>query len=153
MDIASRLRLHASTWSSRSRASAAILMMLVSGCGLLETARVNVAIRNNTDAPALVQMVEFDFATGEFGAPLGDAITIPAGKTAQLQVRIPAADEWALRINDIPGVTSIGLADVEQHLSGQGPIEYSITVDDDGLSTMVSRGGGAAGETSAPAPN
>jgi hypothetical protein len=98
-------------------------------------------------------MVEFDFITGEFGAPLGNATTIPPGKSARLQVPIPTAEQWALRINDLPGVTSMGLADVERGLPGEGPLGYSISVDNDGLSTSVSRGDVEAGETSAPVPN
>jgi hypothetical protein len=141
-----------SVWPSR--AAAAILAALLSGCALAETARLHVAIRNNTDAPALVQMVAFDFVTGEFGAPLGDAMSIPAGKSARLQVPIPAAGQWALRINDLPAVTSLGWADAERGLPGGGPLNYSISVDDDGgLSTMTTRGNVEAGETSAPVPN
>lgn len=136
-----------------SQVSAVILAVLLSGCGLLETARLHISIRNNTDAPALVQMVEFDFTTGEFGAPLGNATTIPAGKTARLQVPIPTVEHWALRINDLPGVTSMGLADAERGLPGDGSLAYSTTVDEGGLSTSVSRGDAVAGETSAPAPN
>lgn len=133
-----------------SRVSAAILTVLLSGCGVLETAGLQVAVRNNTDAPALVQMVRFDFVTGSFGAPLGDAITIPARASAKLKVPIPSVEHWALRINDIPGVTSLGLAEAERAVTGDGPLSYSISVDDDGLSTMVSRGAAGAGETSAP---
>jgi hypothetical protein len=136
-----------------SQVSAVILAALLSGCGLVETARLHISIRNNTDAPALVQMVEFDFISGEFGAPLGIATTIPPGKSARLQVSIPTAEQWALRINDLPGVTSMGLADTERGLSGDGPLVYSTTVDDGGLSTSVSRGDTQAGETSAPGPN
>lgn len=135
------------------RASIAILAVLLSGCGLFETDRLQVAIRNNTDAPALVQMVRFDFPTGTFGAALGDAVTIPAGERATLKVPIPTANDWALRINDLPGVTSLGWAEAEGAVTGEGPLKYSISVDVDGLSTSVSRGGGGAGETSAPAPN
>jgi len=91
--------------------------------------------------------------SGEFGAPLGSATTIPPGKSARLQVSIPTAEPWALRINDLPGVTSMGLADMERDLSGDGPLVYSTTVDDGGLSTSVSRGDTQAGETSAPGPN
>ena len=140
------------TSERRPRASIAILTVLLSGCGVLETDRLEVAIRNNTDAPALVQMVKFDFPTGTFGVALGDASTIPAGGRETLKVPIPTAKDWALCINDIPGVTSLGWADAEG-LPGEGPLEYSITVDVDGLSIMVGRGGGEAGETSAPAPN
>jgi hypothetical protein len=135
----------------RSRASIAILTVLLTGCGLLETERLQVAIRNNTDAPALVQMVRFEFPAGTFGAPLGDAMTIPAGERATLKVPIPAAKDWALRINDLPGVTSLGWMEAEDAVTGEGPLTYSITVDVDGLSTSVSRAGGGAGETSAPA--
>ena len=145
------LRMRSSVQSSR--ASIAVLAALLSGCGVLETDRLQVAIRNNTDAPALVQMVRFDFPTGTFGAALGDAVTIPAGERATLKVPIPTAEDWALRINDIPGVTSLGWAAGEGGLSGEGPLMYSITVDVDGLSTMVSRGGDGSGESSAPGPN
>jgi hypothetical protein len=140
-----------SVW--QSRVAAAILAALLSGCALVQPARLHVAIRNNTDAPAFVQMVEFDFATGEFGAPLGDATTIPASKSARLGIAIPAAGPWALRINDLPAVTSLGLADNERSLPGQGPLAYSVSVDDGGLSTTVSRANVEAGETSAPDPN
>jgi hypothetical protein len=134
-----------------SRASVAfILTVLVSGCGVLETARLQVAVRNNTDAPALVQMVKFDFVTGSFGAPLGDAITIPARTSANLKVPIPSVEHWALRINDIPGVTSSGWAEAERAVTGDGPLSYSISVDGNGLSTSVRRSGSGAGETSAP---
>ena len=135
------------------RASIAILTVLLSGCGLLETDRLQVTIRNNTDAPALVQMVRFDFPTGTFGAALGDAVTIATGERATLKVPIPTAKDWALRINDIPGVTSLGWAEAEGGVTGEGPLNYAITVDVDGLSTSVSRGGDEAGETSAPAPD
>lgn len=136
-----------------SRASVAILMVLLSGCGVLDTARLQVAIRNDTDAPALVQMVRFEFTTGTFGAPLGDAMTIPAGASARLRVPIPSVPNWALRINDLPGVTSLGLAEAERGVTGDGPLSYSITVDEGGLSTTVSRGDSVSGETSAPVPN
>jgi hypothetical protein len=137
----------------RPRASIAVLTVLLSGCGLLETDRLQVTIRNNTEAPALVQMVRFDFPTGTFGAALGDAVTIPAGERATLQVPIPTAKDWALRINDLPGVTSLGWTEAEDAVTGEGPLTYSITVDVDGLSTSVSRAGDGAGETSAPAPD
>ena len=137
-----------------SQAAAVILAALLSGCGLLtETARLHITIRNHTDAPALIQMVEFDFVTGEFGASLGDAVNLPAGKSTRLQVPIPAAPQWALRINDIPAVTSLGMTENERGLTGAGPLVYSVSVEDGGLSTTVSRGSTVAGETSAPVPN
>ena len=47
----------------------------------------------------------------------------------------------------------MGFADAGRGLPGEGPLRYSISVADDGLSTNVSRGDTQAGETSAPVPN
>jgi hypothetical protein len=127
-----------------------VLAALLAGCGFLDSPRLAVTIHNGTGAPALVQMVEFDPATGGFGAALGDLVTIPAGKSARLRVRIPATEPWALRINDLPGVTSMGWADDGRTLTGEGPLIYSISVEEGGLSTSASRGDTLGGETSAP---
>lgn len=137
----------------RSPGVALIVLGLLSGCGLLSAPRLHVTIRNQTNVPAQIQMVEFNHATGEFGAALGAVTNVAAGGSARLEVPIPNAEQWALRINDFPAVTSVGLAQNELGLPGQGPLTFSISVQDESLETQVSRGGANAGATTAPAPN
>jgi hypothetical protein len=114
---------------------------------------MQVAIRNHTDGPIQIQLVAFDFVADEPGAALGDALSLAARASTTVQLHIPATPDWALLINDIPGVTSFELADRQSRLPGTGPLAYSIDVDDGGLSIQVSKGGANGGVSAAPAPN
>ena len=135
------------------RAAFVTLMALFTGCGLLSTPRLHVTIFNHTEAPVRVQMVEFDFVSGEFGAALGGARDLAGGERLTVQLPIPGVQNWALQVNGIPGVTSVGLAEAERGIPGEEPLWYVIGVYEGGLETQVTRSAVSGGSTSAPAPD
>jgi hypothetical protein len=133
--------------------TAFVLIAGLAGCSQGTKSGLQVSIRNHNDGPARIQLVEFDFVADEPGAAIGDALSLAAGASTKLELGIPATSDWALLINDIPGVTSLGLAEAQRGLPGPGPLAYTIDVDDGGLSTQVSRGGSNGGSSAEPAPN
>ena len=137
----------------RRRLILVVLLAGLAGCSLGAKPGLQVTIRNHTDAAARIEMVEFDFATGEAGAAIGDPTSLAAGASTRLQLRIPEIRDWALLINDNPGVTSLGLAQAEQGLPGQGALSITVDVRDGGLEIQTDRGQLNGGVTEDPAPN
>lgn len=130
-----------------------VLAVASGGCGLMPSmgSGIELIVKNHTNADAVFKIVEYDFVADEPGPEIVRAMgPLGPGSTVTADMAIPGVESWALLVNDIVAVTSLGVADSRRAMPGDGPLVFHISVYDGALEVSTSRSEGGAGVTAAP---
>lgn len=98
---------------SRLAGAALIILAVVAGCGLISP-QVDVAVENNSEQEAVLEIVAGITGTGPPPATISRA-AVPAGRTTT--VSMTRAAEWSLLVNGLAVYDSLHAPDSAQSLS------------------------------------